>query len=283
MSQHFIRRNFIQQLFLVLLLAAVVPLMTGCETIKSLGLLEGLKKPEIRSITPRITGLNFKAIDMAFDVDVHNPYSVALKTPKFKYGLDLADQSFLESDALAEADLPANDTGTITLPVQLGYKDIWKGFQQFKDASEVPYTLKGALVVTPFGKDIELPMQKKGVFPILKPPKFSDYQFAKPDISLGKAKVALDMAVQNPNVFGMNLENLGYALKLGEIEVGNLKATPLGELKAGESQRVKLTGSISGIDAVKQILSGDALGMVQLTPVGSITTPYGKVKPPGAK
>ncbi len=36
------------------------------------------EKPEVKAINPRITGIDFSGLDMAFDVSVNNPYGSAL-------------------------------------------------------------------------------------------------------------------------------------------------------------------------------------------------------------
>jgi LEA14-like dessication related protein len=90
----------------------------------------------------------------------------------------------------------------------------------------------------------------------------------------------MEMAVNNPNVFGIGLEELGYALMIGDVEVGGVQASSPKTLGAGESGRVKLTGAISGWDMVGKLMSSGKLGLPRIETTGAIKTPYGNV---GAK
>lgn len=263
-------------------LMAIIPvfLLSGCKTLSTQSMFGAVPKPRVESITPRIDGLDFQGVNLAFDVGVLNPYSVPIKTPQFKYGLDVEGASFLNSEATSKLDLPAKGVGTVTLPVRLEYLDLWRSYQNLKDAAEIPYILRGALVFSPLGETVELPLEKSGVFPILRMPHFSAVKVEPAQVSLGSAKVAVNMDVMNPNVFALGLEKLGYALKLGNIEVGSVQATALKEIKAGQSQSLSLSGAISGYQAVTQLLSGVSPGAVNILPSGSLKTPYGEIAVP---
>lgn len=259
---------------------ATMLLAVGCNTLSTSALLGKVSKPSIESISPRIAGLNFQGIDLAFDVAVLNPYEVPIKSPRFKYALDVEGASFLSSQATANLDLPAKGVGTVVLPVRLQYLDLLQAYSSLKDVGEVPYTLHGALVFSPWGETIELPIRKSGTFPILRVPALSNVVVDPPEVSLGGAKIQVKSNITNPNVFALGLESLGYDLQIGEVKLGGLKTESLRSLKAGDSGEVSLMGAISGYEAVQQLLSGRGLGAVALRPVGSISTPYGIVRLP---
>ncbi len=259
---------------------AAILLAAGCNTLSTSSLLGKVSKPSIESISPRITGLDFLGVDLAFDVAVSNPYEVPIKSPRFKYGLDVEGANFLNSQATANLDLPAKGVGMVVLPVRLQYLDLLQAYSSLKDAAEVPYTLHGALVFSPLGETIELPIQKSGIFPILRVPAISNVVVAPPEVSLGSAKIQVKSNISNPNAFALGLENLGYDLRIGEIKLGGLKASALRSLKAGDSGEISLTGALSGFEAIQQLLSGQGLGAAALRPIGSISTPYGTVRLP---
>jgi LEA14-like dessication related protein len=172
--------------FSIFLLGITASLLAaGCNTLSTSSLLGRVTKPSIESISPRITGLDFLGVDLAFDVDVLNPYEVPIKSPRFKYGLDVEGANFLSSQATANLDLPAKGVGTVVLPVRLQYLDLVQAYSSLKDAAEVPYTLHGALLFSPLGETVELPIRKSGTFPILRIPAISNVVVAPPEVSLG--------------------------------------------------------------------------------------------------
>jgi LEA14-like dessication related protein len=267
--------------FSIFLLGITASLLAaGCNTLSTSSLLGRVTKPSIESISPRITGLDFLGVDLAFDVDVLNPYEVPIKSPRFKYGLDVEGANFLSSQATANLDLPAKGVGTVVLPVRLQYLDLVQAYSSLKDAAEVPYTLHGALLFSPLGETVELPIRKSGTFPILRIPAISNVVVAPPEVSLGSAKIQVKSNIANPNAFALGLEDLGYALRIGEIELGGLKTSALRSLKAGQSGEISLTGALSGFEAIQQLLAGRGLGAAALRPVGSVSTPYGTVRLP---
>lgn len=263
-----------------LAIVLVVLLISSCETLPTGPLFSGVEKPEIQSISPRITGLDFEGVDLAFDCQVLNPYSVPIKTPRFKYGLDVQGKDFLDSQTTSEVDLPAKQVGTVVLPVRLGYRKLWRSYQSLKDETEIPYTLHGALVLSALGEQFELPMKKSGSFPVLRIPKFSSLDLQTSEVSLGSAEIGVTAQVRNPNIFALGLDNLGYDLRIGDIEVGNIQAKALESIGAGETREVSLSGKISGIQAVQQFMAGESIGKAMISPRGSIDTPYGSVKLP---
>ncbi len=264
----------------LIVLVALSCFSLGCKMLSTQGIFGAIEKPRIESISPHITGLDFQGVNLAFDVGVLNPYSVPIKSPQFKYGLDVQGAEFLNSETTSKLDLPAKGVGTVTLPVRLEYLDLWRSYHQLKDAAEIPYTLRGALVFSPLGETIELPLQKSGVFPVLRMPSFSDIQVEPGEVSLGSAKVSLKANVLNPNVFVLGLENLGYRAKLGNIDLGALEVSTLREIQPGGKEQLSLTGALSGFAAIQQLLAGQSLGAAQILPSGFLQTPYGTVKAP---
>lgn len=251
-----------------------VGLSAGCS---SLGV---LPKPKVETVTPRITGIDFQGIDMDFDVGVSNPYPVPIKTPQFKYQIDIQDKELMKSDHTAKLDLPAGKTGTVKLPVRMGYADVLRIGQRLGSAQEIPYTLKGELIVAALGESFSLPVSHAGSVPVLRPPTFTSPTLNVTDRSLTKAGVAINAKMQNPNKFEINIKDVGYQLMVGDIEVGNLKATSADKIAGGGSAPVSLTGEVSGATALAQLLKGKGLGVPKIIPSGFIETPYGKAKLP---
>lgn len=263
-----------------LLLSLMCLFLLSCKTLSTSSLLGKVEKPRIESVSPRIVGLDFQGIDLAFDVKVRNPYSVPIKSPQFKYGLDVGGANFASSETTSSLDLPARDTGAVVLPLRLEYLDLWQSYERLKDAAEVPYTLHGALISSALGQSIELPIHKSGSFPILRIPDFSNVSVEPPEISLSGARISAKSNVRNPNVFALGLEQLGYNLQIGDIKIGDLKAETLKTIKPGENAEVTLTGTISGMQAIQQLLSGRDLGAARILPCGFVKTPYGSVRLP---
>lgn len=235
-------------------------------------------KPEVKSFVPKFTGIDLQGLDMVFDIGVSNPYPTAIKSPKFKLGMDVLGSPFIEKNEAASVDLPALKTGMISVPVRVGYADLYKLYNNLQGANEVDYTIKGAIVLPLLGKDYEAPVSYAGKLPMIKAPTFKILGMRPYDITFSSAMVALDTEVANPNSFVLNFNNIGYDLKFGDVKMASLTAQTLNEITSGGSGKMTFAGKVSAMDAVSQILSGDAMGKARIVPTGAIQTPYGPLK-----
>lgn len=249
--------------------AVVLMASAGCDAVS--------QKPEIRSVTPHVVGIDLKGVALAFNVEVHNPYPIALRTPSFRYGIDIENATLFESEEAIDIDLPARQVGTATLPVRIAYADLFKSASSLVNSSEVRYRLHGVFIISVLGQSHELPLMHEGTFPVLRLPTFSVKNVDFSDISLSSAKVTLEVEIDNPNVFDIGAEGLGYEIQLGGVRVGSLSASTVGPVGAGEVGNLTLDGEISARSALIQLLANKSLGDVKLMLKGSITTPYGAV------
>jgi hypothetical protein len=150
-------------------------------------------------------------------------------------------------------------------------------YQGLADATEADYTLRGALILPVLGGSFEVPISHSGTVPILRPPTFSDIDVSLANVSLLKATIRADAAMKNPNAFALGIKNLGYALKLGGVELGGLTATTASTLEAGQTGRLSLSGEVSAASALISVITGGRISDAKIVPSGSIQTPYGTV------
>lgn len=246
----------------------VVCLVAGCSS---------ARRPEVRAVNVRISSIDFSGIGVVFNVDVYNPYPIRLKTPKFRYGIDIAETTFMQSEHPTEIDLPAGGVGTMPLPLRMDYAKLWEAYAKLQHAGEIAYRLHGAIIVTTLDYPWDVPLEYKGTLPILRPPSFSSPRVSFADVSLNAARVALEVDVHNPNICGIGLADVVYNLALGQVQVANVRAATAGELAGRSDGRLSLTGEIAAKGALLQLVQGRTLGEPSLTCAGAIQTPYGSV------
>ena len=250
---------------------AFMAVITSCATF-------GTRRPEVRAVRPRITGIDFFGITMAFDVDVYNPNIFKIRSPRLKYAMNIEGSRLFASEITSPINLPARGEGMVTFPVRVSYLDLLRTYETLVHAPEANYSLDGAFVFPITGSSMELPFSHRGSFPILRPPEFSDIKVHLTDVSPTNAKINIDALVKNPNVVPLGIENLGYALKFGDIQLGDLVSTSTGTLAPGQSERVSLAGEASAVSALLNIVKGGIPGETTIIPRGSLQTPYGAVK-----
>jgi LEA14-like dessication related protein len=240
---------------------------------------QALPKPTVAGVTPRVTGLDLAGVDLSVDIAVRNPYPVPITAPRFRYAVAVRDTEVVKSESSSAAELPAGGVGTVTSPVRLEYAAAWRALGGIGELKEIPYELKGALVLTALGQPVEVPVSKKGAVPVVRPPQFSGLRAEVTDRSLVRARVLVRAKMENPNGFAITVKGVAYRLMVGEIEAGGLKVSSAKEeIGAGEAVDVQISGEISGASALAQLLKGLGPGRVRIVPSGEIGTPYGTVK-----
>jgi LEA14-like dessication related protein len=144
---------------IVWMMALASVFFTGCETINSLG----LSKP-----TARMTGLKFEDVKLdsatlLFDIEVNNPYPVALPLMNLDYGLSSGAEPFLNGNAELQTTVPAKSKKTVSLPAKINYLNMLRALKGIKPGSKIPYKADlGLSVDAPTLGLIRLPLKKEG-------------------------------------------------------------------------------------------------------------------------
>jgi len=253
----------------LLVVALALPMLPGCAL---------FGRPTIEDVRPTITSIDLGGVNFAFEVDVKNPYFISLASPGFQYGIDVEGEAFIASQESGALRVPAWSVGTVVLPVRLEYLDLIKAYAALRELDEFTYRLHATLRLSTFVRTFELPLSHEGTAPVVRPPRFTNITFRARRTSLTSAAVAVEADMENPNVFEIGVDRLGYVLRIGKTRVGDVKATTEGAIAARGSGRIKLTGRISAAGALLRLLRGEKLGRPQIQPSGSIETPYGAIE-----
>jgi LEA14-like dessication related protein len=122
-----------------------------------------LKKP-----AAQLTGVKFEEVKLdsamlLFDVEVDNPYPVALPLTDFDYGLSTGAQTFLSGHANSKTTVPAKSTRIVTLPATINYMEMLRALKGVRPGSKIPYKAAlGLSVNAPAWGRIRLPLKKEG-------------------------------------------------------------------------------------------------------------------------
>lgn len=235
-------------------------------------------RPTVRATRLRIAGIDVRGVNLAFEADVHNPYPVGIRGPQFRYALDIEENEFAKSQFPATADLPAQQVGTVVLPLRVEYVSLWKAIQSLGEAPEARYKLRATIAFTVLGEKCELPMSHEGRFPVWRMPRFRPGRPEFSGVSLSGAALNMPVDVHNPNVFAIDLKSAGYELRLGEVQVAGLTASTAGPIAGGADGRLTLSGRVTGRSILGRIMEGGDLGGAVVKPIGAVQTPYGVVQ-----
>ena len=147
-------------ILILLLLFLMTFFFTSCETMNQV---LNLQKP-----TARMTGLKFENVmldsaTLLFDIEVDNPYPVALPLMNLDYGLSSGAEPFLTGSAELQTTVPAKSKKTVSLPANINYLDMLKALKGIRPGSKIPYKADlGLSVDAPALGLMRLPLKKEG-------------------------------------------------------------------------------------------------------------------------
>lgn len=148
-------------------LTTAMLVFSGCDTLNSLIQLE---KP-----TASLTGVSFgdvslKQAELRFDVEIKNPYSVALPLLNLDYSLQSGGLPLLVGKADIASTIPAKSSKVVTLPANFKYLELLNALRAFKDVqpgSQIPYIADlGLSIDSPVAGTLRLPLSKQGTLTI---------------------------------------------------------------------------------------------------------------------
>ena len=144
----------------ILTLPLTIALLSGCATIQD--------ALNIRRPTATLNGLTFQDISLdsaqlLFDLEIENPYPVALPLLNLDYNLATQAKSFLTGKADLQTTIAPNSKASVSLPAKVTYLDLLQAFKNLRPGSVIPYTADlGLSVDTPALGTLRLPINKQG-------------------------------------------------------------------------------------------------------------------------
>ncbi len=151
--------------------------IAGCQTMESI---LAVQKPKANLVGLRFDEITLTQATLLFDVEIENPYPVALPLTNLDYALSTNDNPLLSGAAKLASLIDAKSSKKVALPVTVGYLDIAKAFKDIRPGSQIPYKADlGMSVDTPALGTITLPMTKKGQLDVPTIPKLNEIDWEK--------------------------------------------------------------------------------------------------------
>jgi len=150
---------------------------SGCEGLQQM---LDVKKPTASLKGFRFGDITLKSATLLFDVEVTNPYPVALPLLDMNYAIASGANPLLSGKADIQSTIPAGDKKVISLPATVGYIDLAKAFMGIKPGSKIPYKADlGLSVDTPGLGVLTLPLKKTGELAVPEIPKVDELDWKK--------------------------------------------------------------------------------------------------------
>lgn len=258
---------------------------TGCETLNATlrDAIASSPKPSVRVASGRVAGIDAQGVDMVFDLDVSNPYSLPLPLTRLDYRLASGSEDpFLEGASTDVGVVPAKSSRVIEAPVRVSLPRLLEAARGVRLGDVVPYEAGLTLRADPPGglAPLELPLSHRGEVPVPAPPEIAFEGVEWGSMSLANAEGVMRVRLGNPNKFPLSLSLLDYALELnGETFAAAQVAEKLA-LAPGESGTVEipLQASLSSLGIGAMRLLTDREAKYALKGEAAFDTPFGEFR-----
>lgn len=264
---------------LALLVAALLP---GCETVKTV--VETAPKPSARIVGANLRNLTFEKVDLVFDVEVSNPYAVALPLAGLAYSISSGERAIVRGNVKPSGSIPARGSQIIQLPALVNFAAVTKVLGGVRPGSVLPYRADLTLSVNaPILGPVDLPLSDSGDLPIPAMPQISLTSFDISRLSLDQVKANAKIQLRNTNAFAVDLSKVELNLSLGEQEIARTGFANSAKLAPGNAVTiyVPLTFSPRALGAeLFNLLRGDRAaysvsGSLETgTPFGPLSLPF---------
>lgn len=185
----------------------------GCSTLQDIA--NSIQKPALSVEDVRVTDFNFRQMELTYDVKIENPNSVAVQMLGYDYELEINDHTLVQGDQPEEIKIEASGASTFQVPMTLNFSDIYNTVQSLANADDASYHFLSHLTFDlPLLGRTELPISKEGNIPLLKVPDISIEDFQVENLSFSSADLNLKLRFQNPNGFGLDINQLNYNLMI---------------------------------------------------------------------
>lgn len=243
---------------LLLTFIAGFALLTGCESVEKA--VRGLDKPSARLRSATLSDIALDQATLALDVQVRNPYSVALPILGIDYTLTSGTSTLVSGSVDDNTSIPAGGRRNIPMTVVIPYADVLNMLPSVQLGSVVPYAAEVGLRLDAIGlSDQRLSVTHNDELPIPTVPKISLASLDFEDLSLNKARAVMKLDIENLNSFALELAQMDMALSLGGTRIVETGLDKPASFDGGARQTLDVPISFSPISlgmATFQMLTG---------------------------
>jgi LEA14-like dessication related protein len=144
--------------FILFLFLAAIP---GCATLQNM--LAEAPKPSASLKAVHFKSAGFTTVQLLFDVDVNNPYDVALPLVNLDYTLSAGESKLLKGVADIQSTIPPKQSKVVSLPVEVSILDVINFARGARSGSIIPYAANITLTLdAPVAGRIAVPISKNG-------------------------------------------------------------------------------------------------------------------------
>lgn len=272
----------------LLVSGVALALLPGCAILR---IISSEEKPSAKVRGVRFEDLSLDSVTLVFDVELSNPYDVALPLVDLDYRLESRQEEILRGKAPVTGHVPPESSRSIDLPARISFAKLLEVLRGIRPGAVIPYLAHLDISVeAPVVGRLSLPLEKEGQVPIPTVPSVELQSIRWDTLSLTEAKAVIEVRVVNRNEFPFELSQVQYSLSSESAKLAESTLETQGQLGSGEAKNLSLSLAFKPIalgPAAYRLLSGKkssfklAGQLSAKTPFGALQMPFGQESPSG--
>jgi LEA14-like dessication related protein len=277
---------------IILLLIFIIPISCSYKELLDKA---NIQKPVVNVEDVKFNGLSFDAVDLLFNLNVHNPNSVGVSLAGFDYDFKINENSFISGVNTDGLQLNSKASNNVQIPITLKFNDLMQTFKTLANQDSSAYNLACSFSFDlPILGTVKVPVSKSGNFPVLKLPSIGLDGIKLDKLNFTGADLKLKIKMKNNNAFKLFVNNFKYQFASnGNQWISGLNENKLEVSEKGESM-IEIPVSLNFLQmgrSIYQMISGDQdfdyqlLGDVDFSTsvplIGQVKLPFdktGKIK-----
>ena len=258
-------------------LAAILALVLtvgGCATIQEL-----VKRPEITFDSLDAREMSLTQGTFLFRFNVANPNPVGLHLDDILYDLEINGQRLVSSRLDQGVNLVASGSAPLEIPITINYLDIFDSLTKLVGSDTLDYRLSGSAAVGL----LRIPYRSSGKLDVPKLPDISVESIKIDSLSFGGAALKMTLGLKNPNAFGLKMDGMEYAARLGDLQLAKGTTRNITPLTAKGRSLMDIAVNLDFLEmgrGAMTLLSGSSAAcnftgnMLMETPAGTQKIPF---------
>lgn len=224
----------------------------------------GWQEPTARVLNSRLVALTPTTARIDTQIEVTNPNLYAIALGALDYQLSVNQARLLTGEQDRGNSIAAGASQTITLPVELVFSEVFDLVTGFAQRESIAYRLDAGMGFDiPVIGRVRVPVATEGEVPVPRLPQIRVSSLKADRLSLSSADLTLTLAMENPNVFGLLIDQFSYefALDNNSVASGNVQQRVRMDEKGQALIQVPITLSFldAGMALYQAFLNGNSM------------------------
>jgi LEA14-like dessication related protein len=214
-----------------------------------------LQMPKLSMPAMKFDKLDFTKAELLFEVNIENPNSFDIPSPKMAYEYLVNKNSFIHSSIDSAAPLAAAAITAVPIRITVNYAELFQKFAALRSLGEAPslLSLKTDFSIPAFADESSVSSETGGSLPLLKVPSISFKGVSVKNMSLTNIDIGITWEIENTNNFAMSVKDLSYNFAVNNTQWSAGKVAGSPQIPAGRKTEIPLTITINSLTMVKEV------------------------------